>query len=373
MSKLIEVPAPWPEAFDGEIIHPELYLWDAWGFSVANELHLYCLAVPKKTIDGSPVAASQRNNYPFHVRHFYSENLGKTWLDKGVFQQPSNASDGHDARNVWSGSVLPLSDGRLAVAYTGIRERGKEKPFVQNLAIGIADSAQTMGDKSGKVLFCPELHEASLRAAGYFFAEKDQIGLAGGENNGPITAWRDPFLIADTLDEKQPYKLVWAAKKSATQCAFGTASINLSNEDISATQLFGPTTLPDDDEFTQLELPQIYVDELNKRYVLIAATTTRTSETQSESEVDKRIRLYTAPSLTGPWQKAGTQTSEVGGLESLFGMTVLKADFENDTLYCMAPYTEATAPEQILSFAPIVKIDLNEIGRVQKISAKPVY
>lgn len=373
MTKAVNIPAPWPHEFLGAIKHPELYLWDAWGFSKDNELHLYCLAVAKKTNNGDALLAHQRNHFSFHVRHFYSDNLGKTWLDKGVFQKAKQASDGHDARNVWSGSILPLAGNQLAVAYTGIRERGNEKPFVQNLAIGFASSPNAFTEASGKVIFCPESHEASLRDAGYFFAEAEHIGLAGGECNGPITAWRDPFLIADTLDKEQPYKLVWAAKKSATQCAFGTASINLASDHPFASHLFGPTTLPDDSEFTQLELPQIYVDKIHKRYLLIAATTTRTCEAQSESDVDKRIRLYSAERLAGPWHEAGLATSEVGGLDNLFGMTVIKADFENNTLYCMAPYTEATEADQVLTFAPIVKIDLNQIGKVDQVIAQPVY
>lgn len=130
-----------------------------------------------------------------------------------------------------------------------------------------------------------------------------------------------------------------------------------------------PVVLPDDDQYTQLELPKIYFDSVRQRYLLIAASSTRQSEGQSDDEVSKCIRLYVAGSPAGPWLPGGTETSVIAGLDTLFGMAVIEADYAAQKLRCMAPYTEVASADLALSFAAVCELDLSAIGAARALSA----
>lgn len=372
MSRSISIPEPATDIFRGGIRHPELLLWDAWshtdyGKTGCNHTHLYCLAVNRRTLNGELLSAKDRNNYHFHIRHFVSHDEGASWFDNGAFQRADAASDGHDSRNIWSGSTLAMSDGNVLAAYTGIEQRDEERPFVQNLAAAVIHDSDRFPDHQGKVLLCPIRDEQKIRSAGYFIAANPFIGHGEGEEGGPILAWRDPFVLYDADNAMQ---LVWAAKASAKKSALGLATVSVDqNQQVRVDELHAPIVLPDSHQFSQLELPKIYFDPVKKRYILIVATTTRESELQSDEEVVKLIRLYTSGSLNGEWTSGGSESSVVGGLDDLFGMTVIDANFEQQKLICMAPYTEAVSPDQALSFAPRFTIDLSQIECVEALSA----
>lgn len=129
-------------------------------------------------------------------------------------------------------------------------------------------------------------------------------------------------------------------------------------------KLFPPTTLPDGNRFTQFELPKIYFDENEKTYWLIASTCNRLNEGQPDEEVDKTIRLYRADSLEGPWQTWSPGGSALTGLENLFGMTVLKPDFDRKRLLCIAPYTDAAEDDISLTFSRCFYINLDPVAVV---------
>jgi hypothetical protein len=165
--------------------------------------------------------------------------------------------------------------------------------------------------------------------------------------------------------------MAWAAKQSATQAALGLARLGVDdNGSCQVEELLAPVALPDDEEFTQMELPKIYFDNVAKRYLLLAATTTRETEGQSDEEVCKCIRLYVAESPTGPWHKSSSSTSEIAGLDCLFGMAAIKADFTEQKLLCMAPYTEAAGATEALGFANVLELDLAGIGGIDQLRVK---
>ena len=330
-------------------------------------MHLYCLAVNRIKDNGEPLLASDRNNYHFHIRHFVSSDKGLCWMDKGAFQRAAMVADGHDARNVWSGSILPLDESRLLAAYTGIREAGEDHPFVQNLAVGISTTGDTIIKASGQVLLCPVRDEIMIRAAGYYLSDRAEIGAKGGEAGGPILAWRDPYVFKDASGQ---LNLAWAAKSTATTPALGLASVIENGSGFAIDKLLPPVALPDDHLFSQFELPKIYFDDVKQRYLLIAATTTRESESQSDEDVVKKIRLYVAENFAGPWRAGGVASSEIFSLDTLFGMTVISADFTEQKILCMAPFTEAASIDDALSFAPVVEIDISGIDCVDQLSVK---
>lgn len=104
-------PRPYAEPFRGGIVHPDLYLWDAWSCAESDGLHLYCLAVNRVLSDGTQLLPADRNNVAFHVRHFHSRDGGRSWTDKGCLIAPRSGERLPDSRTIWSGSVEPLPDG----------------------------------------------------------------------------------------------------------------------------------------------------------------------------------------------------------------------------------------------------------------------
>ncbi len=373
-TEILEIPAPWPELMTDGICHPQLYLWDAWSYLEGDDVHLYCLAVNRKLRDGSTLAPQKRNAYQFHIRHFLSVDEGQHWRDCGALQTPGQAVDRHDARNIWSGSVLRLPDGGVLSAYTGIRESGDGMPFVQTLACAYSADGYSVEPGAQTLLSCPRRDSAQLREAGYYFASEAELGSAKGEEGGPILAWRDPYCFidafADLANTDAPViNAVWAAKSSRDQPAIGWGELGMRGKQYEMSKIMPPITLPDESLFSQIECPKIIIDPVKKRYLLLVATTTRFSEDQPDSEISKKIRLYYSDSLNTPWQMAGTEQSDIAGLENLFGMEVLKADFERGALLCMAPYTEMAEENKVLSFAPPFWLDISRIGITASLSA----
>lgn len=366
MTKRVSIPPPHGRAFSAAILHPDLYLWDSWCGQSGNQLDLYCLALAKSQTDGQSIHPSARNQYPFHIRHFQSVDQGRHWTDKGCFQKPGQAADRHDARNIWSGSVLDIpGKGKLA-AYTALQQGDDQHPFIQSLATGFVPAGKNFSP--GKVLLCPLRDRERILNAGYYLPESASMGSKDGEEGGPILAWRDPYLFKDN---KGNLMMAWAAKVSAKQPALGMASLNLdANFSCSVKELLPPTQISSGENFSQLEVPKLYFDPLEQRFILIISTTTRQSETQAADEVQMHHRLYTSKSLTGPWHSGGTETPILASLDNLFGLSVVSADYAERMLYCMAPYTEQAGEKLQLSFPPMFRIDLNQLDKVARIQAE---
>ena len=262
-----------------------------------------------------------------------------------------------------------LSENRQLAAYTGVREIDEERPFLQSLAVGQALNGVELLSDSQQLLLCPLRDEEMIRDAGYFLGERNSLGSKYGENSGPILAWRDPYCFHDTECSDKPLFMVWAAKNAAKKAVLGMATLDSTRDGVQIDTLLPPITLPDEHLYTQLELPKIVVDSTQNRYLLFVATTTRESETQSDQEVQKCIRLYHATSPQGPWEMAGLKTSAIAGLDHQFGMTVLDLNADKQTLLCIAPYTEAAASDKALCFAPSFELNLGDIGQVDNLEA----
>ena len=370
----VEIPKAWSEPFTGGIKHPELYLWDAWSFERAGSWHLFCLAVNRFKADASPLQPFERNAFPFHIRQFISSDKGASWQDAGVFQRSGEAKDGHDSRSIWSGGVLPLATRGVLSAYTGIRQLDADHPFLQSLAVAASRDGAAVKPGSQSLLLCPQRDENRLRQAGYYFASREQMGSAAGEESGPVLAWRDPALFYDRLSDQSPLYTVWAAKACQRKPAVGMAKLRRQDDAdalsrIEVEELFPPIHLPDESEYSQIECPKILCDKKNGRYILLVATTTRYSEGQPDSEVSKKNRMYVSEALTGPWRTAGSETSCIAGIENQFGIEVLSADFDRNELLCVAAYTEAAEGDLPLTFSPAFSIDISDLENIASVSA----
>lgn len=291
---------------------------------------------------------------------------GEFWQDLGAFQQSGNATDGHDSRNVWSGSVLSRSSGKqIWAAYTGICEHGNAHPFVQCLAVGRGIAGGSFETGSGHVLLSAVTDGERIRSAGYYLGRTEDIGSIGGELGGPITAWRDPFLFRDFDGELY---VVWSAKRPGGVPAMGMARLEEKDDALVVKTLLPPAALPDESQFTQLEVPKIYLDVVGSRYILVVAATDRRSEAQEGSEIEASIRVYHATSLEGPWNTGGIDSSVLADVEGYFGMTVLRADATRNVLVCISPLTDQVEPDLALTISPRFTIGIADIGSVQRLT-----
>lgn len=352
------IPKIYNKTFKNGIRHPFLYLWDGWSYCDEDLIHLYCLAVSRTTEDGTALDSSQRNSFPFHIRHFTSRDNGISWQDEGCFLQARLGSGKHDSKTIWSGSVELLPNGKKLVAYTGLYDVDEEHNFLQNIALAISDDGFKINIIGNEPISCPRRDWNYITSKGYYLNVTEKLGHNEGDAGGPIMAWRDPFVF---IDKDKSIHLFWAAKIGTHQNAMAHALLKEDDDLFGINILYTPTTLPDGEEFTQLELPKILYDEERELYYLLVSTCNRLFEGQSDSEVDKKVRLYRSTYLSGPWEPFGKHGSVILGPEHLFGLTVLKTDFANNRLLCISPYTDAAPDELGSTFSPVFFINLDPV------------
>jgi len=357
------IPEPSGELFESGISHSELYLWDVWSSQESNEVHLYCLAVSRKDVQGKVIPPELRNHTSFHIRHFLSKNAGQSWSDKGCYQKPRDKTEGFDSRSIWSGSILPLRDGRQLTAYTGIRKQSDTLLFQQSLALSLSDDWQCVTPNTQHVVSDPLLDWEAITKLGYFLGELSLLGHKDGEADGPILAWRDPFL----LNHEGQIHMYWSAKMAARTPALGHALLTESESGYTVEKMYPPVAMPDGGEYTQLELPKIYHDDVNDRFLLLVSSCNRLHERQSDEEADKRMRLYQSESPDGPWHEFGHHGSTLDlAEENMFGVSIVDADFDAQILQYVAPYTAEAGPDKFLTLSKTHSLDLRQLNHKSK-------
>ena len=352
--------APIPDAsdviFTGGILHPDLWLWDSWVLGgAAGTFNLYCLALSRTNFDGSAITPPERNDYQFHFRHFSTSDDGATWKDRGCLLEPGTVKDGADARNVWSGSVLKLRDDKIAFGYTGIRDCGTERPFLQTICVATGSQPNSVSEFPEEALSCPERDYEEIIGAGYYLGAKTDLGSRKGEDGGPIMGWRDPYLFRTFEGELHA---VWSAKLAPTVPAVAHAVLGEADGQITLKKLLPPITLPDSHKMTQAEVPKVYRSNVTGDYFLLVSACDRLYEGQPDGELTHIHRLYRSASMQGPWQTIQPNGSALPGLDYLFGASFLETDFASGQLTVIGPHTEAALPELRLSFAPVKTISV---------------
>ena len=352
---LQRIPPPHNRIFENGICHPALFLWDAWSYVEADVMHLYCLAVSRLKSDGTALQPIERNDFPFHIRHFTSENDGQTWKDEGCFLKIANWSEKFNYYTIWSGSVEALPDGKKLVAFTALEKVDPDHKFLQNIALAVSDDGYVVDQMADTVLSSPGRDWEAITNKGYYLDVPEKLGNNTGEGGGPILAWRDPFIF---LDKDEKIHLFWGGKVSPTKSALVRAEVEKNGDQYKITTLFPPVTVPDGNEFTQLELPKVLYDQERALYYLIISSCNRLYEGQSDEEVDKGVRIYQSTAIDGPWKALG---GKILGAENLFGPTVLKTDFKQNRLLCIAPYTDAAEDSLSLTFSPVFYVYLDTL------------
>lgn len=354
--KRTQIPLPYNRQFENGICHPLLYLWDAWSYVEDDIIHLYCLAVSRLKLDGTPLQPAERNDFQFHIRHFTSDNNGRSWKDEGCFLETNPWSEKFNFYTIWSGSVEALSNGEKLVAFTALEQVDINHKFAQNIAIATSRDGYVVDQILDIALSSPRKDWQAIINKGYYLDAPEKLGNTAGENGGPILAWRDPFIF---LDQEEKINLFWGGKVSPKKGALVRAELEKSGTSYKIAKLHPPTTVPDGDEFTQLELPKVLYDKDKKLYYLIISSCNRLYEGQSDEEVDKGVRVYKSKMINGPWETLG---GKILGSENLFGPTVLKTDFRNNRLLCIAPYTDAAEKHLSLTFSPVFYVYLDNLS-----------
>lgn len=351
MFRISNIPHPVDLEFNRSIAHPDLWLWDTWTCAEEQNLHLYCLAVAKQ-FNGRPTLPSDRNLYQFHIRHFLSEDDGQTWQDRGVFLECSNSA----RRNVWSGSILRQNTGAL-VGYTDTRWPDPSHPFVQSICIGQTRSFDKYHGLPPIVVSDPARDYDEIREAGYYLSGRNSLGYIGGEEDGPIMAWRDPFLY----DDDGSVLIFWSAKVGPRTPAIASAKLSQSAEGRFSVELQSPILLPDAHEYTQAELPKIWRDADTGRYMLLVSACNRLRESQPDSEVSKETRLYTSETLLGDWRAWSSSGSLVRTAPNLFGLSPYKWHLQNASVEVFAPVTEKGADTEKLTIKTGMRLSTRDI------------
>ena len=353
--EVIQIPPPHKHKFENGIRHPLLYLWDSWSYMEAHVMHLYCLAISRLRPDGTPLQPMERNDFPFHIRHFTSENNGRSWKDEGCFLNLGPWSKKLNLYTIWSGSIEALPDGRKLIAFTALEKIDSDRNFLQNIVISVSNDGYVVDHTADIVLSSPHRDWEEIIKKGYYLDVPKILGSNAGEKGGPILAWRDPFIF---IDKDKKVNLFWGGKISPTRSALVRAELKKDGALFKIAKLFPPMTVPDGNDFTQLELPKVLYDDEKGLYYLIISSCNRLYEGQLDEEVDKGVRVYKSNSIDGPWEALG---GKILGSENLFGPTVLSTDFKNSRLLCIAPYTDAAKNNLSLTFSPVFNLYLDTL------------
>ena len=182
------------------INHPTLNLWDNWAVKDGKQINVYSLAASKKI-------GKQQRHFHAHWRHFYSNNYGKTWIDKGPII--TNEDELIPTQSIWSGSIIPLNNKQYLAAYTRLEKRNKNK-FFQSISLATSDDGHHFKKINPKVpLLSHEYKRKEWKKLNYYIELVDKIGRKL-EKDRTIQALRDPFLF---LDKKNKIHLFWAARE----------------------------------------------------------------------------------------------------------------------------------------------------------------
>jgi len=352
--KTAPIPPVSDVVFTGGIDHPDLWLWDSWVMREADGvLHLYCLALSKTHSDGRAITPPERNDFTFHVRRFVSVDGGHGWTDEGVVMAPGRVADGADARNVWSGSVLRLDPDTLAFSFTGVRDCGTDRRFLQTICVATGSGPGQPDHMPEAALSCPLRDYDAIVSKGYYLGPRNTLGSNDGEAGGPIMAWRDPFLF-ETADGE--LHALWSAKLAPTVPAIAHARLRRDGSRISLAELSAPIKLPDTHLMTQAEVPKIYQDPASGEFLLMISACDRRYEGQPDSELTHIHRLYRSADLRGPWRTFHSTSSALAGLDGQFGASLLGHDMSTGRFSVLGPYTENAGPERQLRFAEVIEV-----------------
>ncbi len=307
------------DRFEASIAHPDLYLWDNFGYEDKNGVyHVYSMAASKQY-------SETERHFHAYWHYFVSYDKGKSWIDRGSALAPNAKKGSFDSQSIWSGTVTELNDGRILALYTGLENPGQMK---QSIGVAISRDGKNFERESNAILS----HESNIddwQRAGYYVDRSEALGSVDGEVDGTIQALRDPFPLQ--LSDGSIH-VFFAAKKVENDkvvSAIGHAVIDDPNK-LGEVRLMPPILPPDTALYNQIELPNVVEYEPGK-FAWIVSTKRRLSEAQPEIETEPAVRMYYSDGLQSPLRPYKNEDSLVmDGTESgLYGMTVINGSLKD--------------------------------------------
>ncbi len=329
--------------------HGGLYTWDNWLSGKVNirtngknfqSMGRFSMEAPR-TLNGNAVAPNDRHGMA--NIGFYVKTNTESWARVGTAV---------DIAPTWSGSTFSCKDcdfdlsgpkiktGGLDASASGMKITMNEPLYMfytervfspdtlgQRIVMGYFDAEQGAFYKMTDPVVDPRADPKLMNELGYFI-----------ESNEVISAWRDPFVMADTDGTKHMYfaarfnedfynaklkKLIPGGYNALRNSTVGHAIFDAKTK---AWKIQPPLPLPH--TAVQFELPQI-VKRNNKLYLFLTqAEWDVSTKANASNEVNRRHSLvgYSADSLDGDWAPMKAADGEIMDLGHLYGVTFKEID-----------------------------------------------
>ena len=321
--------------YQGKIESGDFYVWDNWGFiSKTGEVHVYAQYCEKK------ICLNQEDRYwNAKIRHFVSGDEGNTWADRGTVLEASEDMEAFDSYVIWSGSTLPLDDGRVLMAYTGLQYPYLPVPDDRRFAlqsIGLAVSADggNTFQRLPQPIISAKLHYDRLIEAGYYFGPHETLGMID-DPDGTFMTLRDPFLYQEDgllhiLFGAKSTKVVYGQEKIVN--AVGHATLR-NIDDLTDVTLEKPILFSQERGFNQCELPNLVKRE--DAYYLLVSTTLLHFIGEADVDCEKTVRIYRSKQMDTGWEPYGDDGRHIiliNQRDHLYGLNVLNDPKKSNVL-----------------------------------------
>ena len=322
------------QRFPASIASPRWHLWDTAGYKQDGVTHIYAQAAER--VPGEPREARYWRAY---WRHFTSTDEGHTWIDEGPALCPRTGSVASDAKAIWSGSVMVLTDGRKLAAYTGL---AAGHLALQSISLALSDDgSEFVRLAESRPLLSPIKDYDRLRDLGYYLGERATVGDAAAEADGTFMALRDPFLFR----HDSQLHMLFGAKAvdgSSVTRAVGHAIIRDAVTEPEC-ELLPPIRIPDGHEFNMLELPNVLRHD--GMYYLIVSTAQLAHVGQSDLDTQRSVRIYRSEALESGWRPYGNAGTHVvlEPRSRLYGLSLIgEPGRASDSMTCRAFWVDDT-------------------------------
>jgi len=215
-------------------------LWDNWGYYDASKrvYHRFALASARELSEAVMDHSSR-------IHHFTSFD-GRRWEDAGAFLSPGFAPQ---ADAVWSGSAYRAPGHGSWRMYVSARRRGL------GAAQSLWELKSTPSGRWGRPRLLMDAADPAFRV------RAETLGYHLGEDDGIISALRDPFRDGDIL-----YFAAKGVRGDAVRPAVGRARMVRGR-----VELLPPLFPPIPASWTQIELPQVVVVD-GRRLMMMAVS-----------------------------------------------------------------------------------------------------
>jgi hypothetical protein len=307
---------------------PDFFVWDNWGFIDEKDTQHVYSQYCNRTI----CTDKDERVWDANIRHFTSENQGKSWKDCGTVIDSNPNVHAFDSGPIWSGSTLALEDGRILSAYTGVKKT-PENPSLKLFrhyklqSIGLAVSHD--GGYHFETLHKPALSAIrqykEFKQKGYYLGSKKTLGIAN-DPDGIFMTLRDPFLFQHSdgsihLFFASKTSVMEKGKEEVVPCV-GHALIK-DTKNLNNIELLEPIIVTNEKGFNQIECPNLV--ERDGQYYFILSTN-QNDTGQKGLSLEQTVRIYHSKNIESGWEPYGKNGDHIllhQNKDNLYALNVL--------------------------------------------------